>query len=294
MNIATSLVSSCLQLLWPAHCAACDVLVHSDDTIFCGACAQSINPLGLACAACGLPLLGDHETSPRPRCSGCVSRDFAFSRACAAFEYGAAMASAIVRMKHGGRPDLARRLGRLLQDAVLRALAAGPAIDVLVPVPLHPRKLRKRGFNQALELARVVLGRLRDRASAGQLASVVGGGLPGSTGGGLPGGTGDDLSPGSTLSLVSTAPRLPTLPTLERHLLRRVRHTRELGRSGPGARRIEVFGAFGVADPRRVEGRRFLVLDDVMTTGATLNECAETLFRAGAAEVRVVALARAV
>jgi predicted amidophosphoribosyltransferase len=59
-------------------------------------------------------------------------------------------------------------------------------------------------------------------------------------------------------------------------------------------RQAELFGAFAVADRARVVGRGFLVLDDVMTTGATLNECAETLMRAGAREVRVVALARAV
>jgi predicted amidophosphoribosyltransferase len=146
-------------------------------------------------------------------------------------------------------------LGRILQDALSRALATtnGPPIDVVLPVPLHPRKLRRRGFNQALELARVALGLLRDRS-----------------------------------------PRSMPFPALERQLLLRTRNTRELGRSGPGARRVEVEGAFGVSDARHVAGRRFLVVDDVMTTGATLNECAQTLVRAGAAEVRVVALARAV
>ena len=169
-------------------------------------------------------------------------------------------------MKHGGRPDLARRLGRILQDAMLRALVPSPSgsapIDGIVPVPLHPRKLRRRGFNQALELARAALARLARQADRG----------------GRPAGT-----------IAIPAP----LPTLHRRLLLRVRHTRELGRSGPGARRIEVFGAFGLSQPALVTGRRFLVVDDVMTTGATLNECAETLLRAGAADVRVVALARA-
>ena len=54
-----------------------------------------------------------------------------------------------------------------------------------------------------------------------------------------------------------------------------------------------MFGAFAVADPARVSGKRFVLVDDVMTTGATFNECAEVLGRAGAEEVRVVALARA-
>ena len=49
-----------------------------------------------------------------------------------------------------------------------------------------------------------------------------------------------------------------------------------------------------MADPRRVHGRRFVIVDDVMTTGATLDACGEALLEAGAAEVRVVALARAV
>jgi predicted amidophosphoribosyltransferase len=124
---------------------------------------------------------------------------------------------------------------------------------VVVPVPLHPRKLRRRGFNQALELA---CGALRARPH-----------------------------------LVPPASRAPRL---ERDLLQRVRDTPELGRQGPGARRAQVAGAFAVADPRRVHGLRFVIVDDVMTTGATLDACGEALLEAGAAEVRVVALARAV
>jgi ComF family protein len=75
--------------------------------------------------------------------------------------------------------------------------------------------------------------------------------------------------------------------------LRRVRDTPALGRESPSARRRIVAGAFSVADPSRVAGRRILLLDDVMTTGATLAECARVLLRAGAAEVQVAALARA-
>ena len=254
MNLGHALVSSCAQLFWPAHCAGCDVVLQSDDAIFCGPCTQSINPIGRACAGCALPQFGEQYLIPRRPCPGCARRAYAFSAAFAGFEYGEALAAAIVRMKHGGRPDLARRLGRLLWDCVGRAMGLnGPApIEVVVPVPLHPRKLRQRGFNQALELSRVALGRIRNATPSGV-----------------------------------------ALPALERRLLLRVKDTRELGRSGPGVRRVEVFGAFAVADPARVMGRRFLVVDDVMTTGATLSECAQTLRQAGAEEVRVVALARA-
>jgi ComF family protein len=181
---------------------------------------------------------------------------FAFAEAQAACEYGAALADAIVAMKHGGRRDLAGRLARLLVDPLAQVLARGgfDTGDALVPVPLHPRKLRKRGFNQALELARAARRLLARRQPA-------------------------------------LAPRLPVL---ERRLLRRTRDTRELGRMGPAARLVEVAGAFAVAGGARVRGRRVLLLDDVFTTGATLNECARVLRAAGAEEVRVVALARAV
>jgi ComF family protein len=190
----------------------------------------------------------------------CARRAFAFSRAFAGFEYGAALAAAIVRMKHGGRSDLARRLGRLLAPVFRAALGDSRAIDAVIPIPLHPRKLRRRGFNQALVLARAALAATPDRP----------------------------------MRRASQIPVPVPRPLLERHLLLRIRHTRELGRRGPNVRRLEVAGAFRVSDPARVANKRFLLVDDVMTTGATLNECAETLMRAGASEVRVVALARAV
>jgi predicted amidophosphoribosyltransferase len=115
--------------------------------------------------------------------------------------------------------------------------------------------LRARGFNQSLELARGALGGLA-RLPAHQ---PKGG-----------------------------------LPRLEPSLLVRTRATRELGHSGPAARLAEVAGAFAVADPARLHGRRVLIVDDVFTTGATFSECADTLLAAGAAEVHVLALARAV
>ena len=257
MHLASTLVSSCLHLLWPARCAGCDVLLGSDDAVFCGGCAQATLPLGSACAACAMPRLGPDAGGDR--CPGCARLELAFSRAFAAFEYGGPLGDAIVRMKHGDRPELARRLGRLLADTLARALgerSADGLADAIVPVPLHARKLRRRGFNQALELALAAQGRLR---AAGDKWQRV-------------------------------AP-----PPVERRLLLRVKDTRELGRHGPAARRSEVRNAFAVAerDRARVADRCFVVVDDVMTTGATLSACAETLMRAGAREVRVVALARA-
>jgi ComF family protein len=258
MSVSLSrLLNESLQTVWPAACAACDRSIP-DEALFCAACNLSIDPLVGACDGCALPI-GDLFASVdrRSRCRTCGRLPFPFVSATAGFEYGEALAEALVRMKHGGRRFLARRLARLLVEPLAGVLARGrfERTDALVAVPLHTHKLAARGFNQALELARWAL---------------VG------------------------LSRAPARTSRKSLPRLERHLLHRVRPTRELGHSGPAARLAEVAGAFLVSDTARIRGRRVLLVDDVFTTGATFSECADALLRAGAAEVHVLALARAV
>jgi ComF family protein len=235
-----------------------------DEVLFCGPCQLSINPLSGVCPGCALP----RHDGPRElvfdgkRCARCHRVPFAFLSARADYEYGEALAEealaeALLRMKHGGRRHLARRLARLLIPSLADLLrrARFERTDLVVPVPLHAKRLRARGFNQALELARGAL---------------------------------------SGLARIPAHHPVGGLPRLEHALLHRTRATRELGHSGPGARLAEVAGAFAIGDAARLRGRRVLVVDDVFTTGATFSECAEALLRAGASQVHVLALARAV
>lgn len=160
--------------------------------------------------------------------------------------YGGSLAHAILHLKHGRRRHLAKPLGMLLTPAVAKALDAG--VDTLCPVPLHPRRLHQRGFNQALELLRVAE---RSGRRPGVRAAIVPNGLC------------------------------------------RVRDTPSLGLESPASRRRIVAGAFSVNKPERFAGKRVLVVDDVMTTGATLAECSRVLRQAGATDVQVTVLARA-
>jgi ComF family protein len=224
------------QLLWPARCAACDVLVAAEAS-FCVACAPTLLRLGEACPGCALPFTG-------VGCRRCASEPLPFLRARAALAYGGAIADAILRFKHGGHAHLARPLGRVFATALQVEL---PHVDALLPVPLHPRRLRARGFNQAIELVRGARPAGRPRG----------------------------------------------WPPLWPDSLRRIRDTPALGRHSPRERRALVAGAFAVPHPDRVRGARLLLVDDVMTTGATLAGCAHALREAGAAEVRVAVLARA-
>ena len=252
------LLSESWNLIWPARCAACDETVP-ESALFCAPCSLAMNPLCGVCPGCALPR-HDHPRElvfAGKRCGRCLRVPLPFTTGSACFEYGETIARAIVRMKHGKRRELARRLARLMVPAMADLFARahfGPD-DVVVPVPLHHAKLRDRGFNQALELARFA--------------------LIGITGAPL-------LMPAKGL------------PRLERNLLHRTRDTRSLGHASPAARFAEVAGAFVVSDSGRVRNRRVVVVDDVYTTGATFSECSDALVTAGAADVHALALARAV
>jgi ComF family protein len=153
-------VGETLQLIWPARCAACDAIIP-DAATFCDECAASLSPLVGVCGGCALPQV--EAVAEGHRCRTCRRVPFPFSSGQAVFEYGEAIARAIVRMKHGGRRDLGKRLARVLAPALAKLFvgaALGPE-DLVMPVPLHPSKLRARGFNQASEVARAAVRILR-------------------------------------------------------------------------------------------------------------------------------------
>jgi ComF family protein len=220
-----------LSLLYPSRCAGCDELVDADG--FCAACAPSLEPVAPACPRCGLP-----QTAPS-LCTHCARAAPRFDWARSSYRFGGAPAAAVRALKWGHRTELAPMLGGLLP-------ALQPdAVDVVVPVPLHPRRLRQRGFNQAALLA---YGMLRQRRG---------------------------------------------WPRVDCHALHRVRDTPAQSTLGLGERLANVRGAF-LAVRRRVAGRRIALVDDVMTSGATADACARSLKEAGAIEVGVLTLTRAV
>jgi predicted amidophosphoribosyltransferase len=177
-------------------------------------------------------------------CDGCRRQPFPFVAARAALAYGGSLTQALLRFKHGGHRHLAAPLGRYLVPAVS---SLWQQADLVCPVPLHPHRLKSRGFNQALELLRVVGRSLPDR-QAHKLACDA---------------------------------------------FARTIDTPALGHGSPAARARAVAGAFAVPRPNVIAGKGILIADDVMTSGATLAECARTLLAAGASKVWVAALARA-
>lgn len=132
--------------LFPATCLLCGA--PGEATLdLCPGCRDALPESGPACVQCGAAL-----EAAGPRCGACLKRPPAFDRVRAPFAYASPVDHLLWRLKFRGQLAPARVLGQLLAQAA--NARTGPLPQLLVPVPLHPGRLRQRGYNQAVELAR--------------------------------------------------------------------------------------------------------------------------------------------
>lgn len=198
----------------------------------CEACARALpNRPPSACPRCGLPGLDGGC------CAACEREKPAYDATLALYDFVFPVDAMVHALKYRHRLSMAAFFGAAL---AARARGFGAQADLVVPMPLHPRRLAERGFNQAVELARP-LARVR----------------------GLPLG----------LAVVRKLRDIPAQAGLDREA--RLRNPR---------------GVFEC--DASLEGQRVIVVDDVMTTGATLGELARTLKRQGASWVGNLVVAR--
>jgi ComF family protein len=142
-----------LEFWFPVRCAACDAPGESP---FCAVCAETLLPVPAGCPLCGVPLDESLLPALKPRrCGHCRERAPKFAHATAPFLHGGALAEAIHRLKYERREDLAAPLGVLFEGCTV------PKSDLLAPIPLHPRRLRERGYDQAVLLAHAAARRFR-------------------------------------------------------------------------------------------------------------------------------------
>jgi ComF family protein len=179
-------------------------------------------------------------------CGLCRRLEPPYIKATAYGSYESGLRELIHLLKYNQVRPAANVLGRMLVEAIedLEPLFAGSEI-LVVPVPLHARKLRQRGFNQSELIARAAL----------------------------------KLEPSAQFQLSAGS-------------LKRCRETKSQIGLSRHQRRENIRGAFVVAKPEEVNGREILVVDDVLTTGTTVSECARVLRRAGASKVYVATVAR--
>jgi ComF family protein len=236
-----SLGRAALDLLVPPHCPSCDELVATPG-LFCAACFARVGFVTEpCCVACGVMFAYAAQGGTERLCPTCRGAPPAFSRARAAFRYDAYARRMILPFKHADRTEHARVLAAHMARVGAALLREA---DLLVPVPLHSRRLFRRRYNQAALLAR-------------------------------------------WLAMSSCVALLPDG-------LMRQRGTSPLGGKSAIERHATLDGAFAIRPTRaaRIAGSRVLLIDDVMTSGATANACATVLRSAGAVDVTVLVAAR--
>lgn len=240
-------LSQLIDIIYPPRCHICGRFLSADEHRacshhLCNDCLGALTPITHPiCTVCGLPF-STPEGQDHP-CENCLRKRPWYDCLRAAYFYSGPLMEAIQRFKYSSETQLASFLGTLLSSFAKELVPNQPTADFLtVPVPLHMRRLRQRGFNQSLLLAKVVA---------------------------------TDL--GTQLDYLS---------------LVRIRHTRAQTGLRKEERRKNVKDAFSVTYPEIIKGKKILLVDDVSTTGYTLNECARSLKKSGAIVVICLTLAR--
>ena len=225
------------DLLFPPHCPGCGGGLDPDAAgALCPACRRDLpSPGAPLCAGCGIAA----AAAPALFCPSCRGR-YGMDAVVFAAPYAGTAKELVHRFKYRADFAAGRYLAHLLAARVETELPA--ALDLLVPVPLHRRRLVGRGFNQAALLAREIARRLGVPCAVAALG--------------------------------------------------RAHDTRTLAGLHPEERSRELRDAFTVRHPERVAGRRILLVDDVLTTGATAESCCRALKDEGAVWVGVAVAAR--
>ncbi len=212
------MIRSLAHLFVPRSCAVCGRVLIEGESLVCTACRWDM-PLTNTCS--------DPENPIRQR----LNALFLAEQACALFFYkkGSGYDQLIHRFKYQGKSALSEAMGRWFGEE-LRRSGLYDDVELILPVPLHPFRRIRRGYNQSEAIARGIARVLKKR--------------------------------------VATA-----------HLVRRVHNTSQTHHDSTD-RWENVAGIFGVRNPEPLAGKHLLLVDDVLTTGATLESCADALRKA--------------
>ena len=243
-TLAARLTQEAVLFIYPPTCAGCGSPLDSERSrAVCSSCLLALEPISEPyCPRCGIPYPTESRTPHL--CGDCLGGVHLFDRARATGFYRGLLREIIHRFKYGGQTFLARPLAKILA-ASAKELTRLHHIDLIVPVPLHSKRLRQRGFNQASLLARYL---------------------------------------GSALKI-----------SVDYASLKRSRWTEPQTGLSRRQRAVNVKGAFALTRPEKIEAKSILLLDDVFTTGETVNQCVGVLKKdGGAREVVVLTVARTV
>ncbi len=231
-----------LDWIFPKKCLGCREFLFSSQEELCVTCQEkwpSLKPP--YCSQCALPF----ETSPTINhlCGDCLRHEKQCMSVCASGVYEKILHEMIVRFKYHGEESLAKFFGSQMVMAFSQKQKDQIEIDLICPIPLHIKKLRERGYNQAQWLAKEV---------------------------------------GKNL-------KVPVDP----FILIKKQHTGSQTQLTGVDRYENLKGVFGVQDVSKIKDKTILLIDDVYTTGATVEWASHVLLKAGASQVMALVIARA-
>ncbi len=233
-------IKSLIDLVLPPRCHLCSSQIASSEPhLLCPSCFSGVTFIGPPfCIKCGIPFAS--QTDESHLCGRCLAGAAAYTTARALCTFSGSIKTAIHAFKYQNKTYLAKTMIGLMERNPLPLIM--DQYDRLVPVPLHRNRLRQRGYNQSLLLAREISCRYR-------------------------------------------------VPVDDR-ILKRARDSVPQVELTGAEREKNVKGVFSLAgDPAE---RSVLLVDDVFTTGATVDECARVLLKGGAKRVDVFTVARTV
>lgn len=229
------LIAQCL----PARCLMCELSSH--DKLICEHCQRALLEPRTCCQRCGLAL-----NTSLPFCGDCLKKAHLFEQLHALGNYQPPYSQMVKKLKYTKQLLYGELLGELLTESIMLNLSAQQisAVDYLLPVPLHTKKQRTRGFNQATIIAKVIAKRLK-----------------------------------TPLLLEGVERHISTIPQEGLTLYNRKKNLN---------------GAFSISRSRQQEitGAYIVIIDDVVTTGATVNSLCHTLLEAGAQRIDIWCISR--
>jgi len=237
-----------LNFIFPLDCKICEKPIReSKGYSICEDCFKTIELIERPyCIKCGKPLIPTvfFKQNRKILCLDCKRKKYSFEFSRSTGVYDKVLKKCIHLFKYYGEKKLAKPLGKLMVDSLVKNDEFKKKIDLIIPVPLHGNDLKKRGFNQSVLLGKVV---------------------------------GDYLS----------------IPVGESVLIKKKITPFQVNLSKK-ERKKNILRVFSVEKPEEIKGKNILILDDVFTTGATIEECAKELMKSRTKNIFVLTLARTV
>lgn len=227
-----------IDLFFPRRCLLCKSLSYRDIDL-CQECEDELPEINPACSRCGAPLdsFNKFEFS---NCGNCLNLNLPFDNSFSLFYYEKPVSHLLISLKFRQKLIYAKLLGELMADKIVKYYDTNPKPDLIIPVPLHFKRLQERGYNQSLELAKPIAKKLNI--------------------------------------------------TIDKFSCSRVKHTKTQSLLSFEDRKTNVRKAFSIVN--NISISHVAIIDDILTTGSTVNELSSVLRNVGVEKIDVWTCAR--